>query len=325
MTDTNYYTPEQTNPGYYKKISTNSVLPTKCPIKSKLPIEVIILNGAHLQDVTSFQNPFESQCYQIIYLTKGICNQTVDFDQYEINTQNVGFVLPGQISQLIPDQEAQGFIFNFTAGFLISSVDKSVLINPSSLLRFSCLPKLSVTEPDKSDMNLLAFNMAKEYQSITQNPAHSFRLEILGSLLKVFLIYLSRIISKQTELTGIDRTEMTEKFFQLLEEKYKIYKTPADFASELKVSPGYLNEVLKKKTGFTTTYYISQRVMMQAKRLMLYSDISMKKIAYDLGFEDLSHFSKFFKRVCGECFTDYKKSLKNEIQTFQIKTYNQAL
>jgi AraC family transcriptional activator of pobA len=75
----------------------------------------------------------------------------------------------------------------------------------------------------------------------------------------------------------------------------------------ISVTPNYLTEVVKKVTGNSASYHIQQRMVQEAKRLAMYSDANMKDIAYTLGFDDLSHFSKFFKNAAGMNFTEFKK------------------
>ena len=80
-----------------------------------------------------------------------------------------------------------------------------------------------------------------------------------------------------------------------------------DYASQLYVTPNYLNRIVKKITGFTASHHIQQQIILEAKRKALYLSASMKEIAYSLGFDNLAHFSKFFKNNCGMSFTDFKK------------------
>lgn len=82
-----------------------------------------------------------------------------------------------------------------------------------------------------------------------------------------------------------------------------------DYADELIVTPNYLNEVIKKITGFPASHHIQQRIVLEAKRQAAYSNLSMKEVAYQLGFDDMAHFSKFFKNASGQSFTDFKKAL----------------
>ena len=82
-----------------------------------------------------------------------------------------------------------------------------------------------------------------------------------------------------------------------------------DYASDLFVTPNYLNSVVKKVTGYSASYHIQQRIILEAKRLALDPEINMKEIGYKLGYEDVAHFSKFFKINGGVNFTNFRKQL----------------
>ena len=87
----------------------------------------------------------------------------------------------------------------------------------------------------------------------------------------------------------------------------------SDYAGELFISPSYLNEIVKRISGFTASHHIQQRIVLEAKRLAIYSGSSMKEIAYLLGFEDIAYFSKYFKTFSGTNFRDFKRSLSSAI------------
>ena len=156
-------------------------------------------------------------------------------------------------------------------------------------------------------MEEMAEKMVKEYSNF-----FLLRSEILKGYLKIFLIYLTRQFerSSQTE-TQSKNIDLVKKFLALIEEDFITKRMVTDYADKLIVTPNYLNEVVKKTTGFPASHHIQQRIVLEAKRQAAYSSLTMKEIAYQLGFDDTAHFSKFFKNVSGESFTDFKK--KNTI------------
>ena len=93
----------------------------------------------------------------------------------------------------------------------------------------------------------------------------------------------------------------------LVERNLTKRKSVRDYAHDLSVTPNYLNEVVKKVTGNQAYYHIQQRKVLEAKRQAIYHGMSMKEVAYYLGFEDQSHFSRFFKVRTGSNFTAFKK------------------
>jgi len=143
--------------------------------------------------------------------------------------------------------------------------------------------------------------------------AYTDKEEILRGLLKIFLIYLNR----QQDASGgqqayFDRSGLASRFFGLLEKNFANRKMVSDYARELSVTPNYLNESVKKASGFSASYHIQQRIILEAKRKAAYVRKSMKEIAYDLGFDDISHFSKYFKKVSGVSFSDFKREISRQ-------------
>jgi YesN/AraC family two-component response regulator len=104
---------------------------------------------------------------------------------------------------------------------------------------------------------------------------------------------------------------LVKRFFALLEDYFLTLKMPADYADLLAVTPAYLNELVKRSCGFTTSYCIQQRIVAEAKRLIMNSELSLKEISYRLGFDDASHFSKFFKKFTGKRYSDFRRQIIN--------------
>jgi AraC-like DNA-binding protein len=104
-----------------------------------------------------------------------------------------------------------------------------------------------------------------------------------------------------------------KNFKDLLEKHFIDWKKVGDYATELNLSSDYLNNVVKATIGKTAKELIQQRTVLEAKRLGLHTNLSTKEIAYQIGFDDPSHFSKFFKNVEGASFTDFRTELNAEL------------
>lgn len=250
--------------------------------------------------------PCANHYFEIIYLTSGSCICKADFEEYEVNEHNFGFIRPGQIHQIVWSNDASGYILRFTTEFLQTSVEKSIFFNQTTFTRFSGLFKIKIDLILKNDLTQIFEKMKREFNALLNFKQEIFRLEIISGLLKVILVSISGIIISQQNRDP-ETSCVTNRFFLLLEKKYKTFKTANEYADALAVTRGYLNESLKRRAGFTTSYFIHQRIITEAKRLTIYSDITLKEIAFQLGFDDLSHFSKFFKKATGLTFTEYKK------------------
>ena len=87
---------------------------------------------------------------------------------------------------------------------------------------------------------------------------------------------------------------LVRSFKELVATHYVALKKPTEYANLLCISPAYLNEVVKQSTGFTVTYWIRNQIMLEAKRLLYYSDASVKEIASQLGYGDGAYFIRLF-------------------------------
>jgi AraC-like DNA-binding protein len=92
---------------------------------------------------------------------------------------------------------------------------------------------------------------------------------------------------------------ITRRFKTLLAERFRTQKMPSQYAGLLNITPAYLNEAVKSVTGFTTGYWIQYEIALEAKRLLFYTDMSVKEIAIHLGYEDHSYFTRLFTQVAG--------------------------
>jgi len=100
-------------------------------------------------------------------------------------------------------------------------------------------------------------------------------------------------------VASIQKHHIVTQFRKLVNKKYKELKQVKEYASLLSITPLYLNEVVKKITGFPSSYWIHQEIMLEAKRLLYYTNLDVKEIAYELGYEDPAYFSRFFKNNAG--------------------------
>lgn len=242
--------------------------------------------------------------YKIIWLKKG--SGFYNNGNFEDAAES-GFVFCLHFSQrnsLCITPGAEGYIISFTDNFLrMDELEFDLGCQAILLQMFSTAAGVFVHNELQHDLNEIISRIIKEYINI-----FIFKTEILRRYLKIFLIYLTRQFDESFRLiTQTRNNELIQKFLAAVEKNYRDKKMVIDYAEMLFVTPNYLNEVVKKNTGFPAGYHIRRRVALEAKRMVLHSNNSMKEIAYDLGFLDCAHFSKFFKTITGSNFSDFKK------------------
>ena len=245
-----------------------------------------------------------SNYYQLVWIQQGSANCQLDLHTITIKNSQLYFIRPGQHHNIFETDGLNGCIISFTGSFLEledAQMDVTSYTTLFQILNHAegiALPPGLVTE-----LQVITERMQNEYGS-----NYPLSTEILRRYLKIFFLYLTRHFENHYEVIHQTRNmELVQKFLSLLNMKFKTQKMVAAYARELYVTPNYLNEVIKKNTGFPAGYHIRQRIVLEAKRLAKYSNMCMKQIADSLDFADSAHFSKFFKTVTGSNFSDYKK------------------
>ncbi|WP_343667922.1 helix-turn-helix domain-containing protein [Chitinophaga sp.] len=248
--------------------------------------------------------PHRQNFIEIIWVTKGHSTLIVDMQKHEMPANSVYCVTSGQIHQLIGNEHTEGYIYQFTEDFLYMGEHEFDLMYHSGL--FQALSRSAGIEVDSEtavEMKEITVKMMREADNL-----YLLRTELMRRYLKILLIYLTRQLRGTLQTTIQTRNiELVEKFKNMVEAMFKNKKKVADFARELSVTPNYLNEIVKKITGYPASHHIRQRVVLEAKRQAAYSDVCMKEVAWNLGFSDIAHFSKFFKNSTGTNFSDFKK------------------
>jgi AraC family transcriptional activator of pobA len=236
--------------------------------------------------------------FEVLFLTGGGGNCEMDTLPYPLRRGSILYIRPGTMHFLDLEEGARGYLLSFSRDSMPHSLDSSfsVLRNVFDLVAPSEAGEIW------TEISEIVQKMAREYDR-----TGLFKSEVLRGLLKVFLIYLSRLSDQQPVFGASRKNEITAGFFGLLEERFKTDRQPAHYADALYISASYLNDTLKTTTGFTTSYHIHQRVLLEAKRLVVYSNHSLKQVASQLGFDDDCHFSRYFKKGCGECFMSFKR------------------
>jgi AraC family transcriptional activator of pobA len=159
-----------------------------------------------------------------------------------------------------------------------------------------------IDELQERDIHHLVLSMAKEFEGCLPS-----REEVLSGLLKVFLIHLRRLpdgVGRGKEADG--HVELVNVFCSRLEQYFLTKRTVSEYATDLLVSAQYLDLTVTRITGFPADYHIRQRVVLEAKRLAIFSRDTMTDIARRLGFQDLSYFSRFFKQEAGVNFSEFR-------------------
>ena len=199
----------------------------------------------------------------------------------------------------------EGYYISFSSDFIQSWREN----NGNGLINFFeesfHIRLVTVPENIRSELEIIAHNMKREYMN-----SFNQKSELLRGLLNIFVIYFSRSIIQEEETNNFTREHLLcKKFIRLVKKNFTSMKMVSDYANQLCITPNYLSRTVKKISGYTASYHIQQQIIMEAKKQAVYQGSSLKEIAYYLGFDNLAHFSKFFKSNNGTSFSCFKKGV----------------
>lgn len=161
--------------------------------------------------------------------------------------------------------------------------------------------------PEENELDILetAWKMGLMEFEMQDN----LQLEMLQMMLKRILILCTRIYKRQTDLSKLDSPQdsIVREFNYLVEVHFKEKHTVADYADLLHKSPKTISNVFKKLGVKSPLQYIQERILVEAKRMLWYTNDDVSEIAYELGFNDVQVFSRFFKNQEGTSPSSFRE------------------
>jgi AraC family transcriptional regulator, transcriptional activator of pobA len=249
--------------------------------------------------------PHRHDYYTIIFFEKGAGTHIVDFTEYPIEDHSIYFIVPGQMHQVIPTSEPKGWTMKFTDEFLIASSISDKLINGIYLFNeFGQSPPLSINEIQMP----VYLNIISQIEFFSSS-LESYTQEAIGALMKLFFIQSNNhcsVYKNNNPQLQETTNQLLHSFKQLLNKHYASMHLVSDFANNLNVTADYLNKTVKSITGKSAKDHIQTKIIIEAKRSLLFSDISSKELAYELGFEESAHFNNFFKKITGQTPSEFR-------------------
>ena len=268
-----------------------------------------------MEDIYMEQNgkadePHRHNYYTILIVNKANGLHKIDFNTYELQNRQVFFVGPGQVHQVIEKEKSIGFAMTFSIQFLVeNSIPLSFIDSLNLFQSYGQSPPLVLSEDQFDAIEYFANQIFELYYSNV-----NMRCMSIGALLKLLLIECNNICSINPIEMDVDTTgdNLIRAFKKAVDKDYKKEHATSYYANGLYITPDHLNRTFKAKTGVTAKDYIQSRIITEAKRLLYFTDLSSKEIAYELGFNEPGNFSAFFKKHTQLSPSNFKK---NEIYT----------
>jgi AraC family transcriptional activator of pobA len=244
--------------------------------------------------------PYNRRAYYKISLITG--HNTAEYADkvIEIEQSALLFATPKVPYHWIPkDFNQSGYFCIFTDEFLTQS-KSGVMLDDLPIFKAGGYPVFQVSPAETAEIGVIFKKMFKELSS-----DYVYKYDLLRNYV-LELIHYGQKLQPATVLYPAHSASarVSSLFIELLERQFPIesihqklkLRTAKDYADHLAIHVNYLNKVLKENMGKTTTTIIGSRIIQEAKILLKQTDWNITEIAYSLGFEELAHFSNFFRK-----------------------------
>jgi AraC-like DNA-binding protein len=250
--------------------------------------------------------PHRHNFYHIVWIVRGSGHHIIDSVEYEVRPNALFFMAPGQIHDFVLSDETTGFAISFSAEFFAFKMQGRNSMTEIPVYNLERIhDALYMTEAQAADLRGLLDGIIGEYDS----EADGFE-DVIWSYLRAFLIKAARLVGAAGEDCVFSRNLLLSRRFKTLLEKHtSALNDTAAYARLLNVTERALNDATRKALGKTAAKLIRERVMLEAKRMLLYSEGTVAEVANQLAFEDPAYFSRCFRKHTGRSPLEFRQSL----------------
>lgn len=237
--------------------------------------------------------PHRDMHYMFFVSYNGSYKLQVDFKQFHVKNKAVGIILPGQVHQLVSYKNVQGYSIAFDTTLMPEHC--------KSILDYYFRQQFQLAAAPAQLFNKLAA-LGELMLQLNKAPLTSYTTASLHALLHAMLALIAGHVEQYqlSDTSTNTRAHQLERLFkQLLQENYRHWKKPADYAKAMNITVSHLSDSIRDVTGAAVSYHIQEFVILEAKRLLYHTNLTAKEVCFEIGYEDAVYFSRLFKKVTG--------------------------
>jgi AraC family transcriptional activator of pobA len=248
--------------------------------------------------------PHKHTFYHLVLFTKGGGKHSIDFKTFDVTPNQVYFMIPGQVHSWNFEGEVDGYVIHFSLPFFQSFLLKNEYLDQFPF--FSGIIDDAVIHIPKPLQQTIT-GLFEEIIIESEDPGR-MGVDLIRALMLQAFILISRINSddKEKQLPPYNYT-LLKTFQKLIEKNYSTLKLPRDYAELLYITPNHLNAICNDILGQSAGEVIRNRVLLEAKRLLINLNLTIAEIGYQLNFNDNSYFTRFFKKYAGITPEEFRK------------------
>ena len=268
--------------------------------------ECIAANSASEMEI--FRVPSRLNALIIGVGTEGETSLTSNLQEFRLKKDSLFIFSPKHILQVQSNNRFKAHLIVIAPDFL-----KRINIDTKRMmplfLQFGSLPCMELTQAESQSLRSFISMVEQELKGSETD----FSSEIIGGLIAATIYKVGDILTHYlTEHPEVDSPihnraeEYFRQFTELLGEHYKHERSVGFYARQLCITPKYLTTLIKRISGKSVSEWIDNYVILEAKTLLKYSNMSVQEIAYYLNFPNQSFFGSYFKRNAGMSPSQYK-------------------
>lgn len=230
---------------------------------------------------------------------------TIDHQQYDFTRNGLVALAANQSFELEHSSDIVAWQFNRE---FYCIVDHDQEVSCSGLLFYNSKDPgfVMLSDDEEKKFDLLYKVFVDEY-----GERDNLQAEMLRMLLKRLIVKITRLYkTQQSQQLPKDELDIIRQFNLLVDKNFRENHQVQDFARMMHKSPKTLSNVFSKYHDQSPRQIIQERILLEAKRLLIYTDQSLKEVAFATGFEEAAHFSRFFKKAMAVTPLDFRKKSK---------------
>jgi AraC family transcriptional activator of pobA len=245
----------------------------------------------------------QQNAYSIYWIQEGKGTYNIDFECYTFTDNMLFFLSPGQVFTVDSEEIKTAYKLTFARDFYcIQTHDKEVACNGILFNNIYETPFVKPCKKDTAKLNFILDGLIDEFQ---QNETAQY--DMLQSYLKQFIICIVRVKKENHVLKEDIETRLFKDFSLLVEQNFRKLHTVKAYASRLGISPKSVTKHFQKLGVLKPSSFIKNRILLESKRLLIYTDKNVKEIAFELGFNDPAYFTRFFTKATSKSPLQFKK------------------
>ena len=242
------------------------------------------------------ENPHRLDFYALLFIVEGHGRHTIDFQDYAYQKGSVITVRKNQIHQF-HSSNSKGILLIFTEEFVISYLEQHEANKIVKIFNELLNPQYTeLSESSYEEMRTLIHQMQVEFNKEIDEHSAS----ILRNLLQAFMSKLYRIRAQELR-RDLDHRYMNQfiRFQALVEEECTIHRNVTYYANKLNITTRTLNTITNSILQKPSKSFIDEVLSLQIKRMLINTDLSIKEIAYQSGFNEPTNLFKYFRKITG--------------------------